>query len=135
MTTGGTEGVLRFYRCVEKYPLELIEFVSKQALGEEMRPPHTAQRQRIWAGLSVYSDREAAIDRARHLTPPRPYLAVLQVPPDSPVTYEQTGKTPAHYTLWASLKDLQECVLLVVEIASGSPLDTTFSTSEQDYGS
>ncbi len=133
--TESNAGVLRFYRCVEKYPLELIEFMSKQALGEELRPPHTERRQHLWAGLSVYSDRQAAIDRASQLMPPRPYLAVLHVPPGAVVTYEQTGKVPTHYTLWASPVDLQECVLLVVEIASGSPLDTIFSTREQDDGS
>jgi hypothetical protein len=95
-----------------------------------MRPPYTEKRRQLFAGVSVYSDREVARAQALRLKPPRPYLAVLQVTPNAAMTSEQTGKRPEHYTLWAIPKDLKGCVVSVVEIATGSTLGAVFSTSE-----
>ncbi len=95
-----------FYRCVFSYPLVDEDFKSKAALGERMRSPYTEKRRQLFAGVSVYSDREVAQEQAQRFKPPAAYLAELQIPDDGSIAYEHSFRLEAHYTLWDSPRDL-----------------------------
>jgi len=51
---------LTFYRSVRNNPPIERDFWPKQREGEEMRPPLTAKRERLRAGVSLYGTIEAA---------------------------------------------------------------------------
>lgn len=106
----------RFYRCIEKLPLTLGEFESDAAKGEDLPPPRTPERERIFEGISVYSDLERARWRAKKLTPPCAWIAVLQIRPGGPITVEKTFKDPAHYTLWGDAQAITDCVESLVGV-------------------
>lgn len=108
--------LLTFYRCVEVNPPSELDFWSNDALGEELRPPLTPERQRIWEGVSVYSSLARAEHRARTLRPPCPWIAVLQIPVRGPVAHEKTLRDPAHFTLWGEPRALLNCVASLLEI-------------------
>jgi hypothetical protein len=111
-----TEQSRTFYRCIEAVPVAERQFWSNDALGEELRPPLTPERRRIWQGVSVYDSLKRAMHRAPKLRPPRRWIAVVRVPLRGPMTYAKTLRDPAHFTLWGEPQALLNCVVPVVEV-------------------
>lgn len=91
--------------------------MSYEALGIRPRQPLSTEEQRLWRGISVYSNRERARWRAASLTPPRGFLAVLELEGDEAITWEQTGRDPHHVTVWGDPEALLGCVRRVVFVA------------------
>jgi hypothetical protein len=107
-----------FWRCVRAYPLIEKDFMSRAAIGEIMRPPFTTRRQRLFEGISVYSDLAIAGEQAQRFNPPYRYLAELQIADDGSLPYESSSRVDAHCTLWATPGDLQKRVVPVREVLS-----------------
>jgi hypothetical protein len=83
---------------------EASDFMSFEELGLPMRPPDTSQRRRLWRGVSVFASEADARDLARARTPARTHLArlntdLLRDDEICRITYEQTGRNEAHYTM------------------------------------
>jgi len=106
------------YRCVDTNPPTALDFTADVALGKQLRPPLTVERQRLFEGPSAYNALGRAIWRARKLSPPAPYIAVLQIPAEGPIVAEKTLKDPAHYTVWGAPDQIANCVVSVLEVAS-----------------
>ncbi len=103
-----------FFRCLVTREPTRIAFVSSAAAGEEMRPPYTPERMRLWDGISIYDSRERARWRGARMTPPRRWIAVLLIPDDSLIMVEKTLRDPAHFTAWATPEQFIDCVLFIV---------------------
>jgi len=92
------------------------DFMSKAALGEPLRLPHTAKRRRIYEGVSMYATLESARQRARKLESQPTHIAPAVIPLDGPVTFEQTGNDSQHFTVWGTPAELVVLVLSPIEV-------------------
>ncbi|HLZ21779.1 MAG TPA: hypothetical protein VKQ30_06635 [Ktedonobacterales bacterium] len=88
-----------FYRAVQGQRLTLAEFMSYDALGVAPRRPLTPWQARLWRGISVYRGLARARWRAAGLIPPHRFIATLELEEGGPVTWEQTGRDPEHFTV------------------------------------
>lgn len=104
------------YRVLEGRTATMRDFMSKAALGEPLRLPHTAKRRRLHEGLSLYASLEAARDRAQRFRPPPTHVAAVAVPLNGSIPFEQTGIDPEHFTVWAAPATLLELVTSTVEV-------------------
>jgi hypothetical protein len=91
-----------FYRVVLGSRPVWGDFTSKAERGEPLRPPDTAYRRRLHAGVSVYAELDHAIGRATQLRPAHAAVAMLRLRESDIVEMEQTGRDPLHWTLWAA---------------------------------
>lgn len=97
------------------------DFMSFEELGLPMRAPDTSQRRRLWRGVSVFVSEADARDLARVRTPPRTHLARLntdrlQEGASCRITYEQTGRNAAHYTMWGDAECIMRCVDAIIPV-------------------
>lgn len=95
------QGITLFFRCVRSNPPTARDFTSSAARGEEMRPPHTPERVRLWEGLSMFTERASAERVARLSQPPYRYIARLQITESAQIVIEKTFRDPTHFRLWA----------------------------------
>jgi hypothetical protein len=111
--------MLGYYRIVHSAPPTLVDFISNAASGLRLRPPDTAERRRLWEGLSVYSSIQAAEASAiragwrngRH-------LAEIVVEYPDAVIVEKTLRDPAHYTMWGAPEMILGLVRRSIPIAA-----------------
>ena len=91
-----------FYRIVRTDPPTDADFTSNAAKGKQPRRPDP-EVLRLWGGISVYD----TLRQARITAQTFPYLgrhsAILHVPDDGSVQFEQTLEpAKGHYTLWGT---------------------------------
>jgi hypothetical protein len=87
-----------FYRIVRNDPAEPRDFVSHQARGR--RAPSDPERARLWGGLSMYETPEQARRTARDFPALGRFIAAVEIPDESGITYERTTAGRGHYTIW-----------------------------------
>jgi hypothetical protein len=106
-----------FYRVVKGNSPAREDFLSYADLGivPEDDPP---EARRLKAGISVNATLRQARNRARGVTSLRDHesIAELRIPDGAGITFERTGATRGHYTLWGSPEDLLACVVSVVRV-------------------
>jgi hypothetical protein len=73
---------------------------------------------RLWEGLSVFETLEQARQKASAFPAQGDFIATIVIPDDSRITYERTGKSEGHYTLWGAAHDLLRCVIAVGPVHS-----------------
>ncbi|MGH2585087.1 MAG: hypothetical protein ACRDJE_09240 [Dehalococcoidia bacterium] len=102
-----------FYRVVRSDPPTETDFLSQQALGRRLRVD-TPENRRIFGGVSVSDTEQAARDLIAQWPQLGQLIAVLDVPEDGAIRYEQTTTTPSHYTLWGTPQELLATVAAIV---------------------
>ena len=103
-------GVRVFYRIVQTDPPELSDFLSNAAKGKRPRRP-TPGVLRLWDGISVYDTLRQARITARTFPHLGRHIAILHVPDDGSVQFEQTLEpAKGHFTLWGAPNVLLACV-------------------------
>ncbi len=113
MPTG--EDVVResrtFYRTIHHMPPVREDFLSDRDVGKTI--PRRPAFVRLWEGLSVFEALDQARQKAMEFPMQGAFIAALAIPSDGRITYERTGKTEGHYTLWGNADDLLKCVTSV----------------------
>jgi hypothetical protein len=73
------------------------------------------ESRRLAAGVSVFATREQARKRARQVRSLRGkrFIAEVRIPDGSAITFEQTTRTPGHYTLWGDPNEMLRCVVSI----------------------
>lgn len=95
-------GVRVFYRIVQTDPPELTDFMSNAAKGKRPRRSTPAVL-RLWDGISVYDTLRQARITAQTFPHLGRHIAILHVPDDGSVQFEQTlDPAKGHYTLWGT---------------------------------
>ncbi len=69
----------------------------------------------MWGGFSVYRIEIQARNKARGLRL-GDYMVELTIPVGSAITYERTGSTRGHHTIWGSSWEIEQCVTSVVGV-------------------
>src|SRR5688572_4361004 len=101
-----------FYRVVKTNPPTEADFLSHRARGVRLRHD-TAESRRLWEGVSVTDSFETSRVLAERFPVMGDFVAVLEVPEQAAVTFEQTTDVPSHYTLWGSPRDMLDLVVSV----------------------
>ncbi len=100
-----------FYRTV-KHILPIREdFLSDKDIGKTI--PRRLEFVRLWEGLSVFETLDQARQKAIAFPAQGAFIAALAIPNAGRITYERTGRTEGHYTLWGDADDLLKCVTSV----------------------
>src|SRR6185437_12369500 len=103
-----------FYRTVKNNPPARDDFLSYERLGKPM--PRSEEQIRRWRGVSTFE----TPDQARRIAANNPgqgaFIAVVAIPADGRITYERTGKTTGHYTLWGDPDEMVRCVISVMPV-------------------
>lgn len=102
-----------FYRVVKTDPPTERDFLSAKALGRPLRRD-TPENRRIWDGLSVLATTDAARARVTQFPQMGMFIAVVDIPDDRSIPWEQTTPDPDHYTIWGSAANLLERVTSVL---------------------
>jgi hypothetical protein len=78
----------------------------------------TPETLRLAEGVSVNATLQQARKRARQVPSLRGkrFIAVLVIPDDSPITFERTGRSPGHFTLWGDPDELLRCVVSILPV-------------------
>jgi hypothetical protein len=61
----------------------------------------------------VYSTEEAAIEKSDESPWLGRYIATIEIPADARVRFQQTGRNPSHFTIWARPEDLLTWVIFI----------------------
>lgn len=103
------------YRVVKRNPPIEEDFFSPARLG---RPLHrdTPALRRSWEGVSAADTESAARGLARRFPMMGAYIAVLDVPEDGSIQFEQTGADAHHFDLWAEPHELLARVVATVSV-------------------
>jgi hypothetical protein len=107
--------VLIFYRVVRTKPPSIEDFMSPESLGRVLTNP-TAERRRLWQGLSVYDTETRARKKAIKVPLLGAYIAQLEFPDQRIIQYERTTTSAGHYTLWGLPEDLRQAVVRIVPV-------------------
>lgn len=102
-----------FYRLVERVPPTPRDFMSHEALGVLPKGPLSSRARDRWRGVSVHDVRGAVMVKGNDSPWLGGYVAELRVPHGVTVRFEQTGRDPSHYTLWADPAELLSWVVSV----------------------
>ena len=113
----GEELAYTFYRLLEDEEAARGDFLSYKALGLPLMDD-TAGTIRLAEGVSVMDTLEGARKRARQVRSLRSkrFVAELVIPDGSPITFERTGKTPGHFTLWGDPDEILACVVSIFPV-------------------
>jgi hypothetical protein len=104
-----------FYRIVKTDPPTEADFRSMAAVGRRLRVD-TPENRRLFAGVSVYNSLEAATRTANEYPKIGRFVAVLAIPEEGEIHWEQTTAEPSHYTLWGDPASLLAAVISVVAL-------------------
>ena len=91
--------IRNFFRIVASNPPTESDFYSYERLGISIARP-TARTLRLQQGISVYSTLERTVRQAKQYPHLGSYIAIMEID-DERIFVEQTGRDPAHYTIWA----------------------------------
>jgi hypothetical protein len=93
---------------------DFLSYLDLGIVSEDDSP----EARRLKAGISVNATLRQARNRARGVTSLRnhEFIAELRIPDGASVTFERTGATRGHYTLWGAPEDLLACVVSVVRV-------------------
>lgn len=98
-----------FYRVVKRNPPTRDNFLSCEALGIRLlRDTPEARRQA--RGVSVYSRMREAREKSEVSPHLGKYIATLEIPDGSAITFAQTSQNRRHFTHWGESDDLLACV-------------------------
>ena len=101
-----------FYHVVHTDSPSLVDFLSAQARGRPL-PDEEPETVRLHRGVSAYATAAQARRKAKASPPLGKYIARLEIPDDSPITWERTLHSSGHHTLWGEPTDLVACVVAV----------------------
>lgn len=94
------------------------DFKSGRELGSPR--PRNPENERLWEGLSVFGTeqqaRNKAIDMRERGYSIGDYVARLEIPDESPVTWERTTNSRGHYTVFGQIHRLIDYVASVVPV-------------------
>lgn len=103
-----------FYRLILGAEASKSDFLSGEALGD--REPRDREMVRLWRGISVLNTEAQARSRGRGMPWLGRFIAVLEIPDDGRITYQRTGTSRGHFTLWGDPLVLLRCVVRVVAV-------------------
>ena len=102
------------YRTVKSNPPARDDFLSYERLGKPM--PRSEEQIRRWKGVSTFE----TLDQARRIAIANPgqgdFIAEVAIPADGRITYERTGKSAGHYTVWGDADTIVQYVISVVPV-------------------
>lgn len=106
-----------FFRVVREDPPALRDFLSNAAQGKTLGSSDPVL-QRRWEGISVFDTRERAQQTARRRPDLGRYIAELWLTEGMSISYERTGNTRGHYTLWGDPESIRQCVVGVETVGT-----------------
>jgi len=101
-----------FFRIVGSYPPTESDFYSYEQLGISVARTN-ARTLRLQQGVSFYATLERAVRQAQQYPHLGSYIAIMEIDNER-VTVEQSGRDPAHYTIWAEPLALLDTVTATV---------------------
>lgn len=104
-----------FYRILADDTPDRVDFLSYAALGRLPRRHLTAQQRRSWQSVSMY-DSEGEASRIAYERNLGVAIAMVDLPEDGSVLYQQTGGNPHHYDVWAEADTLLRRIVRVVPV-------------------
>ena len=104
------------YRIVSTNPPTAADFLTDEERGRGS-PDDPPELRRLRTGRSVFGTEARARRRARVFPRLGQYIAVLEIPDDSPARIARTLGA-GHYTIWAEPEYLLACVVNVVPVQS-----------------
>ncbi len=107
--------MLTFYRVVRTDPPEIEDFMSADSLGRNLTNP-TAERRRLWRGISVYDTEARARKKAIKVPLLGAYIARLEFPDESIIQCERTTTSAGQYTIWGSPEHLSQAVVAITPV-------------------
>ena len=107
--------VRTFYRLIPAEQPTERDFLSDKDLGEPA-PRDDPELLRMWEGISVNNTEAQARNKGRDLPWLGRYIAVLDIPEGGPITYQRTGRSRGHHTLWGEPSELLRCVVRVTPV-------------------
>lgn len=96
-----------FFRVTRSDPPALADFTSNHALGRILPNP-SAERIKVWQGISVFESEELARRKARSVPQIGQFIARLEIEDESGIESMPTF-SKGHYTLWGLPEEILEC--------------------------